>query len=125
MRNLTRGKCKELEHFVSNVRGRIPVFGYPMLCYSPPNSGFEISDKRVWRASVLQDGQIVDNAGPEDLKQISYNIKNSKIPSSSVTETTKTAIFNRDSRNKSPAGALRYLIEENNDFQDQYRSKWG
>ena len=66
VRSLTRGKCKELEKFVSNIKGRIPVFGYPMLCYSPPSTGLNISDKKVWRASVLQEGQIVDSVGAED-----------------------------------------------------------
>ena len=67
VRNLTKGKCKELEEFVANVKGRIPVFGYPMMCYSPPASGLNISDKKVWRAAVLQDGRIVDCAGPQDI----------------------------------------------------------
>ena len=56
VRKLTNGNCKELEEFVGDVKGRIPVFGYPMMCYSPPDSGLTLTDKKVWRVAMLSDG---------------------------------------------------------------------
>ena len=113
VRSLTRGKCKELEQFVANVKGRIPVFGYPMMCYSPPASGLNPADKRVWRASVLQDGKIIDYVGPQDIKQISENMKKAKSPASFVQEDSSFSRDRKERKNKSPAGAKAYIYEEN------------
>ena len=50
VRNLNSGNCnEELQVYIANVNGRIPIFGYPMVSYSPPNSGLNLNDKKVWR----------------------------------------------------------------------------
>ena len=67
MRRLTNGNCKELEEFVANVKGVIPVFGYPMMCYSPPNTGLSLTDRKVWRIAMLSDGKIVKDEKPQDV----------------------------------------------------------
>ena len=64
VRKLTSGNCKELEQFVANVKGRIPIFGYPMMCYSPPDSGLTLTDRKTWRIAMLSDGNIVKEENP-------------------------------------------------------------
>ena len=58
VRKLTRGNCKALEQYVANVKGRIPIFGYPLMAYSPPGSGVTLTDRKAWRVGMLADGTI-------------------------------------------------------------------
>ena len=85
-----------------------------MMCYSPPASGLNLADKRVWRASVLQDCKIIDYVGPQDIKQISDNMKKAKSPANFMHEDSSFSKDCKERKNKSPAGAKAYLYEENN-----------
>ena len=84
-----------------------------MMCYSPPASGLNLADKRVWRASVLQDCKIIDYVGPQDIKQISDNMKKAKSPANFMHEDSSFSKDCKERKNKSPAGVKTYLYEEN------------
>ena len=62
VRKVTTGNCKELEQFVANVKGRIPIFGYPMISYSPPNTNRKLTDRKTWRIAKLSDGKITSES---------------------------------------------------------------
>ena len=56
LRKITSGNCKELEEYVTDVKGRIPIFGYPMISYSPPDTGRTLTDRKTWRIAMLSGG---------------------------------------------------------------------
>ena len=60
-----------MECYVSNQAGRIPIFGYPLMQFSPPYSGRTITDSKSWRVATLGTGKVEYKEGPMDLKQIS------------------------------------------------------
>lgn len=39
IRKVTKGVYKELNPFVDDSSGRVPVFGFPLICYSPRGNG--------------------------------------------------------------------------------------
>ena len=55
---MTKGNCKDLERYVSNHEGRIPVFGYPLMTFSPPDSGRTLTDHKTWRVATLGNGVV-------------------------------------------------------------------
>ena len=78
VRKVTSGNCKELEQFVRNVRGRIPIFGYPMISYSPPSTNLKLTDRKVWRVAKLSDGKIFKEERPQEIKTMIGDIALSK-----------------------------------------------
>ena len=56
VRNVTKGNCKDLEIYVQNQEGKIPIFGYPLLHFSPKNNGRSLTDKKTWRIAMLGSG---------------------------------------------------------------------
>ena len=81
VRKLTSGNCKELEQFVANIKGRIPIFGYPMMCYSPPDTGLTLTDRKTWRVALLSDGKIVKEEKSQDVETIIVDMNRAKAKS--------------------------------------------
>ena len=60
------------------MSGKIPLFGYPMMSFSPPDSGHTLTDRKAWRVAMLGNGQIVKQENHADVSYISNVIQNSK-----------------------------------------------
>ncbi len=43
---MTHGAYRDLQPFVDDNFGRVPVFGYPLVCYSPRDQGQEFDPKQ-------------------------------------------------------------------------------
>ena len=55
IRKVTKGVYRELNPFVDDNSGRVPVFGFPLICYSPINK----DDKKGKGAAFsFPDGQL-------------------------------------------------------------------
>ncbi len=47
---MTKGAFRDLQQFVNDQQGRVPVFGYPLICYSPVRKheeGTKVLKRRV------------------------------------------------------------------------------
>lgn len=122
MRNVTYGNCKDLEHYVSNQRGKIPIFGYPLLTFSPPDSGRTITDKKIWRVATIGDGNVSFKDPPLDIKHISRTIENTR--TQGTREISPRSMFRKKSK-KAPAGIKVHLYQENGqEYEDNYVTKW-
>ena len=48
LREINSKSNEDLKKYVSDVRGRIPIFGYPLITYSPPSTMANLWDEKVW-----------------------------------------------------------------------------
>ena len=53
IRKVTRGQFKELSQFVDDRKGRIPLFGFPMISYSPPNEFLAEDPMHLWNQNFI------------------------------------------------------------------------
>jgi len=44
IRQITRGSLKDLGDLLNERAGRVPIFGYPLVCYSPNHSEHEVAE---------------------------------------------------------------------------------
>ena len=79
VRKVTQGHCKVMEFYVSNLEGKIPIFGYPMMSFSPRDNGRTLTDRKTWRIAMLGNGKILKQEDPTDVDYISTTIANAKI----------------------------------------------
>ena len=53
------------------MSGKIPLFGYPMMSFSPPDSGHTLTDRKAWRVAMLGNGRIIKQENHADVSYIS------------------------------------------------------
>ena len=78
VRDVTKGNCKDLEVYVQNQEGKIPIFGYPLLAFSPGNNGRSLTDKKTWRIARLGNGEILKKDDPMLINEIPRSSSNSQ-----------------------------------------------
>ena len=71
VREVTKGNCKELEKYVQNQEGKIPIFGYPLMTFNRPNNQHSLTDKKTWRIATLNNGEITKIENPSELSNVS------------------------------------------------------
>jgi hypothetical protein len=49
IRSVTKGVFKELNPYVDDNSGRVPVFGFPLICYSPLHKDDKLSSRSTFR----------------------------------------------------------------------------
>ena len=73
---MTKGNCKDLERYVSNQEGKIPIFGYPLMTFSPPDSGRTLTDHKTWRVATLGNGVVQYKESIVDVDYLTRSIEN-------------------------------------------------
>ena len=67
---LTKNANVELNHSICDVKGKMPIFGYPPLQFSPKNELFELTDRKVWNHHILSNGKSIKHPEEDEFKMI-------------------------------------------------------
>ena len=103
------------------MKGRVPVFGYPMMAYSPPGSGVTLTDRKAWRVGLLSGGTIEREERPQEVSAIIREVAAAK---STEPEAAPRQFFAARTAS-SPAGTKNHLYhEQEHEFTASYRSQW-
>jgi len=62
---------EQLDAIISDVKGKVPTFGYPLIHYSPRQSPLKLTDSTVWKHAIVSDGQAIKNLKEEEFKMVS------------------------------------------------------
>ena len=49
----------------------MPVFGYPLITYSPKSSALHATDSKVWKHAIVSNGDAVKDIANDEVKMIS------------------------------------------------------
>ena len=49
----------------------MPIFGYPLLQFSPKNEMMELTDRKVWNHAILSNGKSIKHPAEDEFKMVS------------------------------------------------------
>ena len=44
---------------ISDIKGLMPTFGYPLIAYSPNHSENALTDQKVWKHAIVSEGSAI------------------------------------------------------------------
>ena len=56
---------------ISDVKGLMPIFGYPLIAYSPNHSENALTDRKVWKHAIVSEGSAIKDLSQNETKIIS------------------------------------------------------
>ena len=57
-----------MSSFISEVKGRLPTFGYPLIPYSPKRQSVTLYDENVWKHEIVSDGKAIKDLSNDEFR---------------------------------------------------------